>query len=97
MGRKTVPFRMGCEMNTFSLSPGINTRITVNRYHRNFRSEDSNELSLLRPLNDTAKKWLEDNVTDPKWLNGALIVDRYHWRPLIEKLIEEGLIEKEYG
>jgi len=57
-----------------------------------FQIADQGTIFLIRPLNEAARQWLDENVvSEPwQWLGGALCVDIRCARNLIDEIAAEG-------
>ena len=57
-----------------------------------FQIKDQGSIFLVRPLNDAARHWVEQNVvSEPwQWVQGALCVEAHFARDLIIEIEEAG-------
>jgi hypothetical protein len=54
--------------------------------------EDHGSLWLFRPVTETAKTWIDDNVEDAAlWFGGALAVEARFVQAMIEGMLADGL------
>ena len=58
-----------------------------------FRCESHGSIFLLRPLSESAKIWIEENLSsDAQWFGDAVVVEhRYIW-PILEGIQNDGLV-----
>jgi hypothetical protein len=57
-----------------------------------FQITDQGSIFLIRPLNDAARQWLDENVvSEPwQWVQGALCVDARFARELVAEITDAG-------
>ena len=57
-----------------------------------FTISDQGSIFLIRPLNDAARQWLDENVVaEPwQWVQGALCVDARFARELVAEITDAG-------
>ena len=56
------------------------------------RIENHGSIVLVRPLSDSARDWLRDNIGEAQYFGPALVVELRYVAPLVKGMIADGLV-----